>query len=355
MINSEKRTPVLVSVLVGVLIAATNSGIANAGTDSWTQANAGGASAPSARNGHALVGGDGQYAYLFGGNNGPLSAAELWRYDHVSATWTALPATGPAKRKFAASSFGAGNFVLFGGASGIGLNPYYNDTWSYSESAGRWTAALKCSSGHPCPTARAGAAMAYDRLRDYHVLFGGTNYSLGVAFGDTWIYQASTRRWTLARVAGGPEAPSPRSLHGMAYVAPLGQVVMFAGVGRDLLGGNVLLADLWGWDGARWNAVAQNNSGPALSAMGMVYDDAQARLVVFGGSTSPVINVLTADTWMFDFINGLWTDLGPTTGLDPRNASPMAYLPKYGVRLFACGLSDGINGTGNVNDTWEGR
>ena len=58
--------------------------IANAGTDSWTQTNAGGASAPPARNGHAFVGGDGQYAYLFGGNNGPLSAAKLWRYDHVT-------------------------------------------------------------------------------------------------------------------------------------------------------------------------------------------------------------------------------------------------------------------------------
>jgi hypothetical protein len=336
-----------------LLVAAVNVPVALAQTDSWTQTNAGGASAPPARNGHAFVGGDGQYAYLFGGNNGPLSAAELWRYDHVSATWTVLPATGPAKRKFAASSFGLGNFVLFGGASGIGLSPYLGDTWSYSESAGRWTAAQRCSPGHPCPAARLGAAMSYDRLRDYHVLFGGTNNSL--TFGDTWIYQTSTRRWTQALIASGPESPSPRSLHGMAYVAPLGQVVMFAGVGRDLLGGNVLLADLWGWDGARWKAVAQNNTGPALAGMGMVYDEAAARLFVFGGTTSPVLNVLTGDTWTFDFTSGFWTDLGPTVGLGARAGSPMAYLPKYGVRLFACGFSDGVNGRMNVNDTWEGR
>lgn len=340
----------IVSALAVVVIAGTNAGIADAQVDSWTQTNVGGASAPSPRNGHAFVGGDGQYAYLFGGNNGPLSAAELWRYDHLSAMWTVLPATGPAKRKFAASSFGAGNFVLFGGASGIGLNPYYNDTWSYSESAGRWTAPQKCSAGHPCPAARMGAAMAYDRSRDYHLLYGGSNNS--ISFGDTWIYRTSTRRWTQAPIASGQNYPSARSFHGMAYVAPLGEVVMFAGVPQ---GSGALLADLWGWDGVRWNVIVQNNTGPALAAMGMVYDEVAARLVVFGGTTSPVLNVLTADTWTFDFVTGLWSNLGATTGLDPRNASPMAYLPKYDVRLFACGLSDGVNGRMNVNDTWEGR
>jgi hypothetical protein len=349
-INRIRHGSKLLSIVAAVSIALSNSGVANAAVDSWTQINAGGAGAPSARNGHVLVAGDGQYAYLFGGNNGPLSPPELWRYDHLSASWAVLPATGPAKRKFAASSFGAGNFVLFGGASGIGLNPYYNDTWSYGEAAGRWISSQKCSSGHPCPSARMGAAMAYDRSRDYHVLYGGSNNS--VSFGDTWIYRTSTRRWTQALIAGGQNSPSPRSLHGIAYVAPLGQVVMFAGVTQ---GGGSVLADLWSWDGTHWNAITQRNSGPALAAMGMVYDDAEARLVVFGGTTSPVINVLTADTWTFDFASGLWTNLGTTTGLAPRNASPMVYLAKYGIRLFSCGLSDEVTGRMNVNDTWEGR
>jgi hypothetical protein len=352
-ISSNRDISRLLAIATAVFIALANSGFANAAVDSWGRTNSGLATAPSVRNGHAFVGGDGQYAYLFGGNNGPLSSTELWRYDHLSATWTMLPATGPAKRKFAGSSFGAGNFVLVGGASGLGLNPYYNDTWTYNESAGRWTAAQKCSAGHPCPAARAGAAMAYDRSRDYHLLYGGSNGS--VTFGDTWIYKASTRRWTQAVIPTGTPTPAARWIHAMAYVAPIGQVVMFGGVGRDVLGASVLLPDLWAWDGARWNQVAQKNAGPAVSAMGMAYDAAQGRLVVFGGSMSPVINVLTADTWTFDFARGLWTNLGPTTGLDPRNASPMVYLPKYGVRIFACGLSDGVNGLTNVNDTWESR
>ena len=337
----------VVAIIASVIFVGLSPLPSSAQTDSWVQTNLGGASSPAPRACHAFVGTDGQYAYLFGGySNGGYLSAELWRYDYLTKSWTLLPASGPAKRQCLAGSFGAGKFVIFGGASGVITEPYYHDTWIYTESTGAWTNATpkKCNPARPCPPARTGLpAMAYDSSRGYHVLFGGE--ANGPVFGDTWIFSASTGRWTEAQFATGTPSPGARWGAALAYVAPVGQVVLFGGADQTHL-----FSDLWGWDGAKWNVISQNNAGPALAGIGMTYDIAQGRLVVFGG-TNPFISVLTADTWTFDFATRLWTDLGTTTGLGARAGSPMAYLSKYGVRVFACGFESG----GFVNDTWEGK
>jgi Galactose oxidase, central domain len=77
---------------------------------------------------------------------------------------------------------------------------------------------------HPAahPSARSGAAVAYDAATGTVVLFGGAG-SQGV-LGDTWVWDGST--WAKQHPAASPPA---RSDTAMAYDAATGTVVLFGG------------------------------------------------------------------------------------------------------------------------------
>lgn len=99
--------------------------------------------------------------------------------------------------------------------------------------------------------------MAYDVARRGIVVFGGQR-DRQTAFGDTWLWNG--RDWALVAESG----PSARSYAAMAYDARRSRVVLAdPGIAYDPAGGRVVLyggrapqdeplADLWTWDGVRW-------------------------------------------------------------------------------------------------------
>ena len=102
-------------------------------------------------------------------------------------TWTQLdPATSPSARSGAAMAYDAstGQLVLFGGSTSS--SSLVNDTWTWNGAT--WTQLTPATS----PSARYGAAMAYDASTGQLVLFGGGNAS-GV-LADTWTWNGTT--WT---------------------------------------------------------------------------------------------------------------------------------------------------------------
>lgn len=96
---------------------------------------------------------------------------DTWEYD--GSVWTRVADTGPEPRMGCGMVFDGQTTLLFGGKNDSAL---FKNTWEWDGK--RWTQRQDMG-----PAARAFGAIAYDRLRQRTVLFGGSGQSL---FGDTW-------------------------------------------------------------------------------------------------------------------------------------------------------------------------
>ena len=229
---------------------------------------------------------------LFGGqgDNGSL-LGDTWAWN--GASWIQLAVNGPAPgpREAAAMAYErSGSLLLFGGTGSSstqttststslpGLTPSQapppetslNDTWL-------WTAAGWVHSSAAGPSARSGAAMAYDQADGTTVLFGGeattTSTPAAAPLADTWVWNGSG--WTAAKPSSSP----PARFGAAAGVFPgLGGSLLVAGEGSA--GG---LGDGWVWTGGGWTqATMQGSASPRIGAAA-AYDAASQSLLVFGG------------------------------------------------------------------------
>ncbi|MDE1820107.1 MAG: PKD domain-containing protein [Euryarchaeota archaeon] len=256
-----------------------------------------------------------------GGYNFVLS--DTWKF--VAGGWTELyPTSWPAGRWGAAMAYDAadGYVVLYGGYNSSGLGMYYDDTWKYL--AGSWTQlCLGCgprdeyssftfdtidnylvafggTTGGPLqgtwkfsggvwstlgpassPTARWGAAMAYDPVDHYVLLFGG--YDGTTYDGDTWKFLGG--QWTSL----GP-SPVPSARQGASMVGdPADEyVVLFGGTT-----GAGPLSDTWKWAGNAWTAWSPSTSPPPRFNGAIADDVADGYVVLFSGDDGTTLG----DTW----------------------------------------------------------
>jgi hypothetical protein len=65
---------------------------------------------------------------------------------------------------------------------------------------------------------------------------------------------------------------------GMAYDGATGRVVLFGGLGEDTIFG-----DTWSWDGTDWTQLTPAHSPPPRFDPAMTYDAALGQIVLFGG------------------------------------------------------------------------
>ena len=318
----------------------------------WVQSHPGGAGAPSARAWHAFSANAGTDAYLYSGLTNGGQPRDFWRYSFTSNSWTEIPLPskgGPGARHAASSSFASGKFVLFGGSGPSQRrgkpSTILNDAWLWDETSNEWTSSpTKCVRNSPCPGQRWFGSFTFDQTNGYHLLFGGQQPLSNVIYGDTWSYTVSgnTGAWTLHNPISHPSA---RFQSALAHVASQGGVVLYGG--RDATS---ILTDLWTWRGSNWQVITQHNAGPVVRDAAATYDEVLGFLVVVGGSVSLNEDVPSADTWVFNFSNGLWTNLGETAGLTPRVGTRLVYSTGAGKTAF----SHGSAGTGALLlDTWE--
>ena len=166
----------------------------------------------------------GQDIILFGGQTSlpgvsPATYSnETWEFS--DGTWDLLhPVSSPSNRSGAAMTWDAldGYMLLFGGVrtTGSGVQYALNDTWKFSQ--GNWTNITPIHS----PSPRYDAAILYSgyiTMHDFVVIFGGATCSgaPACALGDTWRFNAGA--WSQVGACGGPSqlgcgstAPSPRS------------------------------------------------------------------------------------------------------------------------------------------------
>lgn len=239
-----------------------------------------------------------QRTLLFGGEH---YRNDSWSYD--GTTWTPIVPLGsiPPPRREAAACFDEASaaMIMFGGL------PLQSETWALS-SAG-W------SQRGMGPAKRGRAAMVYVASAQRCLLFGGHDHGWGVfppmpvTYGDTWLYDASTDQWQQ-----GPSGPSPRFYHALAYDRLRDRVVLFGGT----VGPNTTsLDDTWEYQQATgWQQRLPAHRPPGLQGHTMVFDEARGRIVARGGAHNlPGAGWLTAssEVWEWDGVD--WMQRLPDT------------------------------------------
>ena len=234
---------------------------------------------------------------------------------------------GPSAREGAAFAFDPlrGVSVLFGGGLGNPANPTLSDTWEWNGSG--WS--MRPVSG---PSSRLYSQMVFDTSRGRLLLFGGRT-GAGLYSGETWEFDGSV--WTLRASIG----PSARAAFSLAFDSQRGRAVLFGGQSA----GAAYLGDTWEWDGSAWSL--RSTTGPSPRRYhSAAFDPTTGRTVLFGGDAG---SASQADTWIW---NGTtWAVL----------AAPAAPIGRWGHALSSDGLTGrtllfgGYRG-GPLGDTWEG-
>jgi len=217
---------------------------------------------------------------LFGGTNFVSSFADTWVWNGTDWLDRTSPSTRPTARAFASAAFDEvrREMVLFGGGDRL------SDTWAWNGTT--WTRRFPATS----PPGRVEAAMTYDVVRSQVVLFGGSVAPANtVNGGDTWVWDGSS--WTQKFPVVSPPGRSDSAL---AYDRLRDQVVLFGGY-RCFLA-SCVSDDTWVWDGGTWAMKSPATSPPARAYHSMTFDSARGQLVVFGGLNST--NALLSDTWV---------------------------------------------------------
>ena len=241
----------------------------------------------------------------------------------------------PERRIYDASTAIPGVGVLFFGGLGQDSNGYFDnicsldvepfsDTWLWSKSK----FSLVADSGNG-PSARLGAAIAYDEARDRVVLFGGANqfdlfpaseYGKGL-MNDTWEWDGQEWQKLSPQVS-----PSPRAFASLTYFSKLGKVVLYGGT-RLCTTDQCELDDepgeVWVWDGNNWASILTGNDSVPANRFGhaVVENPERGRLQLFYGKPSKYCSssltgsdVGYKDIWEWD-----------GTTWDP--VSPSGYVP----------------------------
>src|SRR5262245_1416634 len=303
------------------------------GNPHWTELATSGGPPPYRSVATMVYDSNAQRMILFGGfGAGYLN--DVWALDVNTLVWSQLTPAGmpPSPRGFHSAIYDAANvrMVVFGGFGGANLN----DTWVLSLiGSGAWAPLLTV--GGP-PSARSSHTAIYDGGGRMYV-FGGND---GVPKNDVWVLGLTSGTWVQITTSGGP--PAPRYAHVAIYDAANARIVIHGG-------NSAFLSDVWSLSLSTftWSPILTLPSPDAGSPLGRyfhgaVYDAANQRMLMYGGSENSILG----DTWALP-LTGLatWKALSPTI----RYASHAAFDPARS-RFVAYG---GINQSGLVlEDLW---
>ncbi len=295
---------------------------------------------------------------MFVGEDDVTGGTATWEWDPATGFWFDRSPPGgspsPPGRTFFAMAYdsGRGTAVLFGGTSAVTPFGDLNDIWEWDGAAGTWTQRLP--NGDPnSPGARHDMAMAYDSARGKVVLWGGYG---GSGPDDTWEWDGSAGSWTHLLGVNGPASDGGAR---MAYDAARQKLVLWGG------GNWTTSSTLWEYDpaGPGWRNQTPAGTLPCgVEDVGLAYDVARGRTVLFGGVGNCPGNSYTNEVW--DWTGnpvaspGTWTNwtLLPSSVPIGRKAHAVAYDPVRRKVVLYGGATDGgvVGGTWTpLSDTWE--
>ncbi|MGZ8540872.1 MAG: Kelch repeat-containing protein [Chitinophagaceae bacterium] len=160
-----------------------------------------------------------------------------WQWD--GSAWKKFEGAGPEGRQGFVMVYDSKRkkTVLFGGMDGAGKF-FYDDVWEFD--GVHWQKITGKGMG-PGPRLAAGAA--YDSKRGIVLIFGGISHE--ITKGDTWGWNG--KEWTKL----ADDGPAPRTMGYMAYDKIRDRTVLFGG----RLGWPNDVDDTWEWDGITWKEI----------------------------------------------------------------------------------------------------
>jgi hypothetical protein len=297
------------------------------GTPAWSRLSVSGVPAPPGYFQSAIYDAAGQRMIVFGGA-GPALFGDAWALSlprSGTPTWTAITAgstPSPRPRYLPHAVYDEANqrMVVFGGSE---VRDSLNDLWTLSLPPGGPSLWTKVSDGEP--GARHGHSAVYDVARRRMIVYGGRDtYDPS----DVWALSLPQEgRPTWARVPVPLEnvpymhGPCARRAHAAVYDDANRRMVVFGGADTStpITGFPYprLNGEVWLWaDGPRGGGWAQMQLGsPSPSARyghAAVYDRANLRMIVAGGFSSD--GQVLSDVWALSMPVGgrfEWTQLSP--------------------------------------------
>lgn len=266
---------------------------------------------------------------VFGGIQDGLRLSSVWACDFAGGTgWSVIAAAGvgPTARLGAAAAYDslADALVVHGGYDG----GFPKDTRVLSlAGAPTWSALADA------PRGRYWAAAAFDPVRERLVVSGGKD-SLSLA--DTWtLGLGANPGWAPL----GAAAPEPRTMASVIFDAPRGRFVMFGGHTLDAMSIAPYRNDVWEFTPATgaWRTLVVQGTPPAARAgHTAIYDPVRQRMLVFGGSDGLQYH---QDLWALSLEGApQWTPLGVGDSVpDPRWRHVAAYDPLRDRMVIAGG------------------
>jgi len=269
---------------------------------------------------------------LFGGGTIPFNGGvyvdnDTWIFQN--GTWTnltpVLSVSPPARVLAGMVCDPVDNYVvLFGGLSGGAGTPAnnlpFNDTWVFENRSWHQLSTPVAASSPDNP------AMTWDAADGYVLLFGGEISYRAVYANDTWMFRGGA--WSRIATVPGPGV-LPRSEAAMSYEPMDGYVVMFGG-----WNGVARLGDTWMYSAGRWSKLPPSVApAPRVNGnSGMAFDPLLNESILFGGEN---LTTFYGDTW--GFASGIWTQLVSNASVSPpaRQGGALVYDPaENGVLLF---------------------
>ncbi|HSW60708.1 MAG TPA: kelch repeat-containing protein, partial [bacterium] len=199
------------------------------------------------------------------------------------------------------------------------------------------------------PLSRSEHAMAYDRINEKLLLFGGSGE--GLVDDDTWEWDGLN--WNKLT----EEIPGLRYGHSMAYNSTTGNIMLFGGYDHYEHPSGYFYDDTWEWNGSVWEQKTSADTPSARYRHAMAYDSSRDIVVLFGGVGFSMSN---QDTWEWNGTNWVQRTGNTCSGINcyvcAESTCPslyeqaaMVFDKKSGKTL----LFGGRNYDGSNDETWE--
>ena len=300
----------------------------------------------------------------------PQSAASFVQSTSTSQGWTEQYPTGdpPAPRYSAGQAYDTANdrLILFSGEDDTGL-PRPTDVWVLTDATGiggtpSWMELFP--TGGP-PFGRVFGTVVYAPGSNRIIVFGGCSENCSPALSDVWVLSnangtGGAPTWTQLF----PSGAFGREEHAAAYDPGSNRMMVFGGAlaffGTDQNDVRVLTnADGTGGPPA-WIQLAPSGTPPAArrSLQTAAYDQANNRLILFGGLSAPNSSTVIPynDVWVLTNANGLggpptWMQLTPAGALPAARAAHSTHYDPTTNQLIIFGGNNG-DGSAIFNDVW---
>jgi hypothetical protein len=243
-----------------------------------------------------------------GGSGGLLS--DTWYFS--TNVWGQVSGPAPSARSGAALLWDPldGYILLFGGKTSSALS---QQTWKLAGTsmAGLvWASITPTCTASNCPPAEANGGITYDFNDGYVVLFENGDPTCAISScWSLWSYTFTSGWSKLGAATCLPSCTWPLTSAPIAYTGPGRYVVLFGGWSQNAS----LEARIFGWGNGKWvadviaNPTPSELAPPPMTGASMGYDPSLAAVILVGGCWGPTCSVGTGasfGTWAFQ--SGSW-------------------------------------------------